>query len=272
LAFFGQNLEPKFRLMLALSQMPEGEAQGLLGLFFDLDDTFLSEGQMSERAFEALFRLRDSGLVLVALTGRPSPWGEVLAQLWPVAGVISENGALAHFKSGLRVEARDPLSSKLRDERVLRLRRVVAQVREVVPNLPPSDDAHGRVSDFTFDIGEFNRATREEIELASSTAEALGARTTRSSVHLHVTFDQEDKATGAVRFLSAQGYDSTRILRRFAFIGDSQNDAPCFAAFRTTIGVHNLRGQFSVLPRYQTGASRSQGFVEAAEYLVRTRS
>jgi len=257
--------------MLAISHISTDEAQGLKGLFFDLDDTFLSDGHMSEAAFTTLFRLKQAGLALIALTGRPSRWGEILAQLWPVEAVISENGALAHFKNGARIELSDPLPPLDRRERQRRLSDVVAQVRSAVPSLPPSDDAQGRLSDFTFDIGEFNHATPGEVELATRTAEQAGARTTRSSVHLHVTFDQADKATGAVHFLTARGFDSTQILRRFAFIGDSQNDAACFAAFRTTIGVRNLRGKFSILPRYQTHSSKSQGFVEAAEALLRQR-
>lgn len=258
--------------MQPLSELTLAEASGLCGLLFDLDDTVLTSGELLETTYASLFRLHASGLVLVGLTGRPASWGQVLAQLWPVRGVISENGAFAHFREGERVLAIDPVPPEVRAERRTRLRQLVRSIQGVLPTLPDSDDAGGRVTDHTFDIGEFNRAAPEEIETARGYAAARGARTTRSSVHLHVTFDAMDKATGAVHFLKRLGYDSTDILRRFAFIGDSENDAPCFASFRTTIGVRNLRGQFSLLPRFQTEAPMGHGFEEAAFHLTRLRS
>src|SRR5690606_29031989 len=110
-----------------------------------------------------------------------------------------------------------------------------------VPALVPADDVDGRVSDFTFDIGEHERASEETIATARAIAAGAGARTTRSSVHLHFTFDRSDKATGALAYLRSTGDDETRARQHFAFIGDSENDAPAFAAFSCTIGVANVR-------------------------------
>jgi HAD superfamily hydrolase (TIGR01484 family) len=258
--------------MRPLTELSSEEALTLKGLLFDLDDTFLSSGELREATYSALFRLHESGLLLIGLTGRPASWGQVLAQLWPVRGVISENGAYAHFREGERVLALDPLSPPVRAQRRARLAVIASAVRRVVPTLPDSDDANGRLTDHTFDIGEFNRAAPDEIREARNFAAAQGARTTQSSVHLHITLDTWDKATGAVHFLTRLGFDSTSILRQFAFIGDSENDASCFASFRTTIGVKNLRGHFSVLPRFQTEAPMGRGFEEASRHLTRLRS
>ena len=93
-----------------------------------------------------------------------------------------------------------------------------------------------------------------------------------SSVHLHVTFDSLDKASGATRFMQARfGWDSTECLSRAAFIGDSENDEACFSAFRTTIGVRNLRGRLTIAPRFMTRGERGAGFAEAARVLVTRR-
>ena len=59
------------------------------------------------------------------------------------------------------------------------------------------------------------------------------------------------------------------ILTRYAYIGDSENDASCFAAFRHSIGVRNLSGRPSLTPRYITTRERGAGFVEAAEALLK---
>ena len=44
--------------MRPISELPRAEAEGLDGLLFDLDDTVLDRGQLSEAAYAALFRLR----------------------------------------------------------------------------------------------------------------------------------------------------------------------------------------------------------------------
>jgi hydroxymethylpyrimidine pyrophosphatase-like HAD family hydrolase len=91
-------------------------------------------------------------------------------------------------------------------------------------------------------------------------------------VHLHLTFDGDDKASGVVRTVRLLwGTDPTLLRFRYAFIGDSENDAACFAAFRTTIGVKNLSGRPTVGPRFVTSAARGRGFAEAAAHLVALR-
>jgi hypothetical protein len=94
-------------------------------------------------------------------------------------------------------------------------------------------------------------------------------------VHLHATFDEDDKASGAVEFLSrAFGVDPGAALRTFAFVGDSGNDAACFAAFDASFGVANVAahvGRLSVPPRYVADHAMGAGFAEIARLLVHER-
>jgi hypothetical protein len=71
--------------MLPLSRLERDEARSLEGLLFDLDDTLLDHGLLSVEAYSALHRLSGAGLRLLAVTGRPAGWGDVLARQWPVA-------------------------------------------------------------------------------------------------------------------------------------------------------------------------------------------
>jgi hypothetical protein len=48
--------------MKPLSHLTATEAKGLRGLLFDLDDTVLDEGRLTEHAYGALFRLSRAGL------------------------------------------------------------------------------------------------------------------------------------------------------------------------------------------------------------------
>jgi hypothetical protein len=244
----------------------------LQGVLFDLDDTLLDRGRLTEQAYSALFRLRESGLVLAAVTGRPAGWGKVLARQWPVAGVVTENGAVTLTRTGDRVHVRDAVAPDERLRRRERLSRLVAELRARFPELQPADDVHARISDFTFDIGEHHEPPHELVQAAAECARERGARVTRSSVHLHVTWDGDDKASGAVRFLRhVVGLDPTAARSRFAFVGDSENDEACFSAFHTTIAVENFTGRPTLSPRFVTRGGRSAGFVELAKLLVERR-
>src|SRR5664279_5621477 len=65
----------------------------LLGLLTDIDDTLSSCGRITAAAYSALERLRDAGLKVVTITGRPAGWCDHIARMWPVDAVVGENGA-----------------------------------------------------------------------------------------------------------------------------------------------------------------------------------
>jgi HAD superfamily hydrolase (TIGR01484 family) len=257
--------------MLPIESLSEKEARRLRVLLFDLDDTLLSGGRLEEEAYRALFRLRESGLELVAVTGRPLGWGDVIARQWPILGVVAENGAVACACPEGRLETID-FAGGHRAARAARLGDIVREIRGHFPELQPTDDERLRRSDFTFDIGEHERVTDATVRALSEFARSLGARTIVSSVHLHVTLDGLDKASGTARFLALRlGMDPTEARSLAAFIGDSENDAACFGAFTTTVGVANLRGRPTVAPRFITEKARGVGFAEAATIIALRR-
>ncbi len=53
------------------------------------------------------------------------------------------------------------------------------------------------------------------------------------------------------------------------YLGDSENDAPLFRAFRHSIGMSTVRGRaLSAYPRWITRNPGGAGFVEAAEAVL----
>jgi hydroxymethylpyrimidine pyrophosphatase-like HAD family hydrolase len=262
--------------MRPLSALPDEDARRLEGLLFDLDDTLLTRGRLEQAAYASLFALARAGLRLIAVTGRPSGWGALLARQWPIDGVVTENGPIAVIREGEHVTRLDRCGAEERRARRVRLGRLVERMRDVVPEARLTDDVDARVSDVTWDIGERVHLPADRIAALQAEVRAFGARTSRSSVHVHATYDVEDKASGAVGFLRERfGVDPGRALSRYAYVGDSGNDAPCFAAFHTTFGVANVTAalaQLAVPPRYVTEATRGQGFVELAAALCRARA
>lgn len=261
--------------MRPLSLLDAAEASRLRGLLFDLDDTLLSHGVLTRAAYDALWNLREAGLALVAVTGRPSGWGELLVRQWPIDGCVAENGAVHLLRRGRGIVRIDACSEAERRARRDRLVVLVNRVREVVPEAQLTDDAAVRVSDVTWDVGELVTLPDERVRLIAHEIAEAGARSTQSSVHLHATYDFDDKATGAVRFCAREfGEEPGAALSRFAFAGDSGNDAACFAAFRTTFGVANVRSsarKLSVTPRYVAAHEMGEGFAEIAGAILSRR-
>src|SRR3954451_24044750 len=108
--------------MQPLARLPRAEALGLRGVLFDLDDTLLDHGKLGEAAYSALFRLREAGLELYVVTGRPVTWVRLLARLFPVNGGIAENGGGMVGPGGKSLDA---MTERERAARSARLRTLV---------------------------------------------------------------------------------------------------------------------------------------------------
>lgn len=261
--------------MKPLAELGKEEAQRLEGVFFDLDDTVLTHGLLTRRAYGAIWDLHEAGFRLVAVTGRPSGWAEVLVRQWPIDGAVTENGAVFVVREGRGVRVLLDGTTEEVAERRARLDALVAQVRASLPHVELADDVQGRRSDVAWDIAERVKLPEADVMRLAELVVRAGARTTRSSVHLHASFERDDKASGAMRFVRERfGEDPGRAVQRWAFVGDSGNDAACFAAIRTTFGVANVRAfldRLSVPPRYVAAAERGEGFAEIAERLIALR-
>ncbi|MCC6526283.1 MAG: HAD-IIB family hydrolase [Polyangiaceae bacterium] len=261
--------------MRPLSALGATEASRLRGVVFDLDDTLLTHGELTLEAYRALFRLRDAGLRLYACTGRPAGWAAVVARQWPVDACLAENGAIAFARAGRGVERLLRLSEPERLAERARLCALARELEAAHPELVPTDDAFMRLCDVTYDIGERASVPATVLAAVRRDAGALGLRTYASTIHLHLTLSGDDKASGTLWLLARRhGEDSTGALARYAFVGDSENDAPCFAAFHTTIGVANVVAsarRLSVPPRYLAPAAMGAGFAAIADHLAAER-
>lgn len=268
--------------MRPLEALEAAEARRLVGVVFDLDDTLLDHGALGEAAYGALFRLREAGLALVACTGRPAGWAEIAQRQWPIDAAIAENGAVAFVAERARegaprqVVSLDPLSRGARAAKRAELLALADEMIDRFPSAGLADDNDARRADVTLDIGEHRRVPADEVRAIRSIARDRGVRTFTSSIHLHLTHEPDDKATGTVRVLAQRfGEDVTRALGRWAFIGDSANDAAAFAAFRATFGVANVRGNLkglTVPPRFVARAAMGLGFAEIAARIAVLRA
>lgn len=262
------------RRLAALEGLSAEQARRVDHFVFDLDDTVLDHGRLREEAYAGMHRAKETGMDLVACTGRPAGWAEIIARQWPVAAAIAENGALAWSSTEGRVRLEDTVPVDERQRRRSRLLEVASALRAHFPSLTLADDNAARISDATFDIGEHRQESKEVIAGARALAHQLGARTFLSSIHLHITFEGHDKASGFCAWASRRGLDPTRALRASAFAGDSPNDAAAFGAFGLTFGVRNVMryaAAISTPPMFVSRAEMGLGFAEICGALVRAR-
>ncbi len=261
--------------MRPLEALDATTARRLVGLLFDLDDTVLSHGTLTREAYGALWDLHDAGLKLVMVTGRPSGWGEVLARQWPVDAAITENGAIWILREARGVSVLDRCDAAERRSRRARLAGIVERMREVVPEARTTDDVDMRRSDVTWDVGERVKMPEDRARAMERVIHEAGARSSRSSVHLHATFAGDDKASGAIALLCERfGEDASAARARWAFAGDSGNDRACFDAFDVTFGVANVAASMPRLalpPRWVARGEMGTGFVEIAARVLALR-
>jgi HAD superfamily hydrolase (TIGR01484 family) len=264
------------RQLKALAELDAATCRGLRGVFADIDDTLSWEGHLVPEAFVALHRLRESGLVVVPVTGRPGGWVDHIARFWPVEGVVGENGGLWFWRDEHRLVRRfaQPLMERRRNRE--RLDSLAAQVLAAVPGTALASDQPYRELDLAIDVREDVPPLADaDIDKVVATFHAIGATCKVSSIHVNGWFGSFDKLSGCRSFVRDRfdrDLDAER--DRWLFVGDSPNDEPLFAAFPVSVGVANVTAftaRMSSLPRYVTSKVGGFGFAELAARILELR-
>src|SRR5208282_6875485 len=94
--------------MQPLVALPDATRMAIRGVLTDIDDTLSTGGRITAMAYAAMERLRQAGLLVIPVTGRPAGWCDHIARMWPVDAVVGENGALymCHDERSRRLKKR----------------------------------------------------------------------------------------------------------------------------------------------------------------------
>lgn len=261
--------------MKAFAHCPPETLRRLKGVFTDIDDTLTTDGRVPAKAYAAMENLQHQGILVVPITGRPAGWCDAIARIWPVDGVVGENGA---FYFRYDCENRKMIrhfadSEETRKQNAERLRKVAAQILAEVPGAAISADQGYRETDIAIDFCEDVPALpRESVDKIVEIMQAAGVTAKVSSIHVNGWFGQYDKMTMS-RLFSADclGVDLDAHEAEFLFTGDSPNDGPMFGYFSNSVGVANVRdfeGQLDTPPKYVTVNRGGEGFSEVAERIL----
>lgn len=260
--------------MIPLKEWLSIERKKIIGVLTDIDDTLTTDGVVPEHVVAAIGRLKDAGLKVVPITGRPVGWSVPFARAWPVDSIVAENGAVAlrrNAEGGL-----DKLYQQDDDTRAhnfAKMQEVLAQIEAQVPGAQRATDSHGRECDIAVDHSEFTTMSQAHIDACVAIMKAAGMNATVSSIHINGWFGEHNKLEGArwiVRELFDLDLDAT--LDQWVYIGDSTNDQLMFQSVPLSVGVANIARfvpQLQHLPRYVTDAERGDGFVQLADHLLK---
>lgn len=261
--------------MTPLASCPTDVLAAVRGLLTDIDETLSTRGQLTAEAYAALAALKQAGLLVIPVTGRPAGWCDHIARFWPVDAVIGENGAfwMWHDTKAGKLRTRFIQSESERAEGRRRLEAVRAEVMQSVAGAGIASDQPYRLADLAIDFCEDVPAlSRAEVERIVSTFEKHGAHAKVSSIHVNGWFGTYDKLA-MTRTMMRELFDVDLDAARdsFAFAGDSPNDTPMFAYFPNAVGVANLHrflDRVATPPAYITARESGAGFCELVDCLL----
>jgi HAD superfamily hydrolase (TIGR01484 family) len=252
--------------------------EAIRGVLTDIDDTLTLEGKLPAVAYAAMEDLQQAGLLVIPVTGRPAGWCDHIARMWPVDGVVGENGAFwfRHDAGAGKLVKRYIVDDAERAQRAARLDAIAARVLREVPGCAIASDQPYRAADLAIDFREDVPALpREAVARIVAIMEAEGLTAKVSSIHVNGWFGGYDKLSTTRRMLAEDfGIDVEAERARIVFAGDSPNDQPMFAFFPNAVGVANVRDMadlMTALPAWVTPSRGSAGFAELAEALLSAR-
>ena len=270
------TLYPEPFFMKPFDQFPENLKKRIGYVLTDIDDTLTNNGRLPAVVFTAMERLQAAGIKVIPITGRPAGWCDHIARMWPVDGLVGENGAFYfRYDDGLRKMQRRYFKSE--EERVADRGRIKKLEKEILNKVPASRlsvDQPYREADLAIDYCEdIDRLSDQDIDRIVKLFENAGAHAKISSIHVNGWFGDYDKLTmSRILFKEEFGKSLEEIKQQVIYTGDSPNDAPMFAYFPNSVGVANVtqfEGKMAHLPAWVTKKEGGYGFAEMVDILLK---
>ncbi|MBL0373364.1 HAD-IIB family hydrolase [Rhizobium sp. KVB221] len=239
----------------------------------DMDETLTYQGRLAAGTYAALEQLQAAGVKVIPVTAAPAGWCDQMARMWPVDGVIGENGGFFFRRrdDGHGIERHFWHGDKERPVISEQLAEIGQQVQRAVPSARFADDQPFRLTSFAFAKPQ-NAETRVAILDALQRA---SADATVNNLWVLGWLGGYDKLAMARRvLLDHYGLDIDADRSSVLYTGDSTNDAPMFSFFLHTVGVSTVADYLDQLPqppRWITRGPGGAGFIEAANAVITSR-
>ena len=262
-------------MMKPVAAFPRTARAAIRYVLTDIDDTLTVGGRLPSAALGAMEALQQAGLCVIPITGRPAGWCDHIARMWPVDGLVGENGAF-YFRydhEAKRMVRRywKPAAERAAD--LVRLDAIRQRVLAAVPGCAVAADQVYREADLAIDFREdVPPLSLEAANAIRAVFNEAGATAKISSIHVNGWFGDYDKlAMTRVLFREVFGEELEAVRRQVVFCGDSPNDVPMFAFFPHAVGVANVRAfaaGLASLPAWVTPSEGGIGFAEMVRVLL----
>jgi hypothetical protein len=261
--------------MKPFAQFPIDFKKKIRFVLADIDDTLTYNGRLPSISIAAMERLQEAGIRVIPITGRPAGWCDHMARMWPVDGLVGENGAF-YFCYDNRNKKMRRRYWKTEDERKEDRKKFDAIKEEILNKVSgcqvASDQAYREADlaiDFCEDVTPLPIDAVEEIVRCFTRA---GASAKISSIHVNGWFGDYDKlAMTDLFFKEVFNSELKAIKAHVIFVGDSPNDAPMFHYFPHSVGVSNILRFIEKVPHRPAWITENEGgygFAEMVDQLL----
>ncbi|VVE02466.1 HAD-IIB family hydrolase [Pandoraea fibrosis] len=240
----------------------------------DMDETLTYRGRLAADTYCALENLQKAGVRVIPVTAAPAGWCDQMARMWPVDGVIGENGGLflQRTPDGHGIQRTFWHAESEIESVSEQLDAAANAVSNALPYAQLADDQVFRLTSVAFSRPA-DPAAGEQILRELQRA---GADATINNLWVLGWFGGYDKLSMTRRVMAeAYGVDIDKDRDTVLYTGDSTNDAPMFAFFKHTVGMSTVKEylpHISVPPNWITTGPGGQGFIEAAQAVIASRA
>jgi len=261
--------------MKNLSTMSSTQLDNIKFILTDIDDTLTTEGRLKSDAYEAMERLSNKGYKVIPVTGRCAGWCDHIARMWPVDGVVGENGAFFFSYDHVNKKMNNLYSQteEERRENFKLLHEIKDTILRSVSGAAVASDQDYRITDLAIDFAEdVPKLHQHKIDEIVQIAEQNGAVAKISSIHVNCWIGNHNKLSTSLKILKESfGLNDTEIQNNAVFIGDSPNDSTMFGFFKNSVGVANVIDLINCIenpPKYIATEFSGDGFIELADLII----
>lgn len=259
--------------MKNLAEAPQSTFAGIQFVLTDMDETLTYKGRLSARTYDALERLQRAGIQVIPVTAAPAGWCDQMARMWPIDGVIGENGGLHIRRDDKHGVVRRYWHNEAERAVVAnRLAEIGRHVLKIAPFAKYADDQPFRLTSIAFEQPENVKDRRTIVDALS----AAGADVTVNNLWILGWLGGYDKLAMTRRTMAdVYGVNIDGDHNQIVYSGNSTNDAPMFEFFRHTVGVSTVRHyltEISTPPQWITAGPGGDGFVEIANAVLSAKT
>jgi HAD superfamily hydrolase (TIGR01484 family) len=261
--------------MKSFKEFPQHLKSTIGFVLTDIDDTLTIGGRFPSIALAAMENLKDKGVCVIPITGRPAGWCDHIARMWPVDGIIGENGAF-YFKyddTAKKMVRRYFKTERDRKEDLKKLLKMKQKILRKIPGCQVSADQAYREADLAIDLCEdVPPLSKKEVDKIVTCFNEAGAQAKISSIHVNGWFGDYNKLSMTQLFFEEVFHVRLdEIKQKIIFIGDSPNDSPMFSYFPHSVGVANVlnfKERMTCNPAWITEKEGGYGFAEMVDILL----